>query len=68
MVRFHTFGLNCIIMRNYAFHWQYKYQITVYNANNDSKRTHSSDNIKDIIDIYLDKKSEGVYFRFLKNK
>jgi len=55
-------------MKSYTFHWQYKYQITVYNASNDSKRTHSSDNIKDIIDIYLDKKSEGVYFRFLKNK
>ena len=55
-------------MATYSFHWQYKYQVTVYNLDEGGRRTYSSDSLKDIIDIYRDYKSDGVYFRFLKNK
>jgi len=56
------------IMSTYTFHWQHKYQVTVYNSNTGMKKTYSSDSLKDIIEIYLDSNGEGMYFRFLKNK
>lgn len=55
-------------MSVYTFHWQYKYQVTVYNSSTGGKKTYSSDSLKDIIDIYRDYNSEGMYFRFIKNK
>jgi len=55
-------------MSTYTFHWQHKYQVTVYNSNTGMKKTYSSNSLKDIIEIYLDSNGEGMYFRFLKNK
>lgn len=55
-------------MSIYKFHWQYKYQITVYDSVNHGRNTYSSDSLKDIIDIYVDCNGEGMYFRFVRNK
>ena len=55
-------------MTSYTFHWQYKYQITVYDSVSGGRNTYSSDSLKDIIDIYMDCNSQGMYFRFVRNK
>lgn len=54
-------------MTSYKFHWQCKYQVTVYDNNNSTVNTYSSDELSDIIWRYMRHKASGVYFRFLKN-